>query len=79
MRQVSDALGLTERRVASIVKGLAAVGMVQVARRGRRNTYAVEPTARLRHPTLSYVPLGRIVAAVGVSPAGERDGATTAG
>jgi hypothetical protein len=39
--------------------------MVRVERRGRRNHYAVDPEARLRHPTLAHVPLGRIIAAVG--------------
>ena len=38
--------------------------MVAVERRGRRNTYALNPDARLRHPTLKHVPLSRIVAAV---------------
>ena len=63
LRAAAAALGLTERRVAGIVKDLAAAGLVAVERRGRRNHYAVAPEARLRHPTLAHVPLGRIVAA----------------
>ncbi len=65
-RAVSDALGLTERQVSRVVKDLEAAGMVLVRRqdRPRRNTYAVDPEARLRHPTLAHVPLRAIIAAV---------------
>ena len=64
LRATADALGLTERRVASIVRDLAEAGMVRGERRGRRNHYTVDPEARLRHPTLAHVTLGRIIAAV---------------
>ena len=64
LRAAADALGLTERRVASIVRDLVEAGMVRGERQGRRNHYTVDPDARLRHPTLAHVTLGRIIAAV---------------
>ena len=65
---------MTERHVARIVKDLATAGMVGVERRGRRNTYTVNPEARLRHPTLAHVPLKRIIDAVAPELAGAADG-----
>jgi len=80
LRAVSARLGLTERQVGRIVKDLAAAGMVRVERRGRRNTYAVTPEARLRHPALAHVPLDRVIAAVAVPSAGtDRDGPSAEG
>ncbi len=64
LRATADALGLTERRVTTIVGDLVEAGMVRGERRGRRNHYTVDPEARLRHPTLAHVTLGRIIAAV---------------
>ncbi|MDP9473255.1 MAG: winged helix-turn-helix domain-containing protein [Chloroflexota bacterium] len=64
LRVISDALGITERQVARIVKDLAEAGMIAVERRGARNAYTVNPEAHLRHPTLAHVPLGPIMAAL---------------
>ncbi len=61
LRAISDALGITERQVARIVKDLAEAGMISVERRGPRNAYTVNSEARLRHPTLAHVPLGPII------------------
>lgn len=65
LRATAMALGVTERRVAGIIRDLANEGMVHIERRGRRNHYILNPEARLRHPTLSHIPLGRIAAALG--------------
>ena len=69
LRQVSDALGITERQVSRIVGHLEAAGMIRVQREGRRNSYAFNPEACLRHPTLAHVPLGPIIAAIASVPA----------
>jgi DNA-binding MarR family transcriptional regulator len=61
MRQMSEALGVTERRIAQVVRDLADEDLIKVTRRGRRNSYTVNPEARLRHPTLSHVKLGSFV------------------
>ena len=64
LRQISDALGITERQVSRIVKHLSEANMIRVAREGRRNTYVFNPNSRLRHPTLCHVPLGPIIGAI---------------
>ncbi len=71
IRAISDALGITERHVARILRNLEVAGMVQVARQGRRNSYTVNPEARLRHPTLAHVTLDRIIRAVTSPPSPE--------
>ncbi|HEX5369155.1 MAG TPA: helix-turn-helix domain-containing protein [Dehalococcoidia bacterium] len=58
IRRMSDELGLTDRRVSQVIHDLSAAGMVKITRSGRRNQYAIEPSAAFRHPTLSYITLG---------------------
>ena len=64
MRQMSEALSLTERRIAQVVHDLADARYLTVTRNGRRNSYSVNPDAAFRHPTLSHVRLGKIVEVV---------------
>ena len=64
LRQLSHSLGLTERWIGRIVNDLAQANMLHVERRGLRNYYQVNPEAPLRHPTLSHIPLRRIIDAV---------------
>jgi hypothetical protein len=71
MLQMSEALGLTERRIAQVVRDLVEGGMLDVAKKGRRNFYSVNHKAKFRHPTLSHIQLGRFVEVV--SPANEND------
>lgn len=65
MRQMSEALSLTERRIAQVVRDLAEEEFLSVTRNGRRNSYTVNPDAQFRHPTLSHVTLGRFVEMLG--------------
>lgn len=64
MREMADELGITERRIARIVKDLSEAGMITVERTGRRNIYTVNEEAHFRHPTLSHIRLGRFVNAI---------------
>jgi DNA-binding IscR family transcriptional regulator len=61
MRQMSESLNLTERRIAQVVRDLAEADLLTVTRNGRRNSYAVNPDASFRHPTLSHIRLGHFV------------------
>jgi hypothetical protein len=65
MRQMSEALNLTERRIAQVVRDLAEEDFLTVTRSGRRNSYTVNPDAQFRHPTLSHVTLRRFVEMLG--------------
>lgn len=50
LRDVAAAVGITERAVQHIVADLAAAGVLERTREGRRNRYAFNPDAALRHP-----------------------------
>ena len=58
MRQMSEDLGLTERRMSQVVRDLAEADLLHVTRRGRNNAYSINREASFRHPTLSFVKLG---------------------
>lgn len=50
MRDIADAVGITERAAQRIVGDLADEGYLTRRRVGRRNEYELNPDARLRHP-----------------------------
>jgi hypothetical protein len=50
LRDVAGAVGITERAVQHIVADLAAAGVVERHREGRRNRYTVRGDVPLRHP-----------------------------
>jgi hypothetical protein len=70
VRQVSDALDLTERHVSRVIQDLEADGMLTVVRGGPgyRNSYAVHREAPLRHPALAQLTLGHLLAAITPEP-----------
>ena len=64
MRQMSEELGITERRIAQVIRDLSDSDMVVVTKDGRRNFYSVNVDAYFRHPTLSHVKLRRLADAL---------------
>lgn len=48
-REIADHIGITERSVVRILGDLEDGGYIQRIREGRRNTYRVTQTLRLRH------------------------------
>ena len=58
IREMSTALGLTERRISQVIRDLSDSEYITVKRVGRRNAYSVNPEANFRHPTLSHIKLG---------------------
>jgi predicted transcriptional regulator len=49
LRDVATQVGITERAAQSIVADLVEEGYLTRTRVGRRNTYALDPSRRLRH------------------------------
>ena len=60
-RQISEALGLTERRIAHVVRDLVEADMLRITKVGSRNQYAVNAAATFRHPSLSHITLGQFL------------------
>ncbi len=49
LRDISEAVGLTERAVISIVRALEDDGIASHAKTGRRNVYRIDHSAVIRH------------------------------
>lgn len=58
MRDVAEAVGITERAVQQIVRELVGQGYLRKEKLGRRNRYDVVRRAHLRHELESQVTLG---------------------
>ena len=58
MRDVAEAVGITERAVQQIVHDLVAQGYLQKSKIGRRNRYRVVMDAHFRHDLEAGVTLG---------------------
>jgi predicted transcriptional regulator len=71
MRDVADAVGITERAVQQIVAELVSHHYVEKEKAGRRNRYRIVRSAHLRHPLEKDVSLGAFVDLIlaGRSPA----------
>jgi DNA-binding transcriptional regulator GbsR (MarR family) len=61
IREISDALGLTERQISRVLRELENGGMITVEKAGRRNCYAVNEDAAYNHPTLSHMKIRDLV------------------
>ena len=73
MRDVADAVGITERATQRIVSELERGGALTRHRDGRRNRYDVNLDLPLRHPIESHRTVGDLVRAI------VRQGALTSG
>jgi predicted ArsR family transcriptional regulator len=65
LRDVADAVGITERAVQKIVADLEAGGIVGRERSGRRNHYRVHGDRPLRHPLEAHRTVGALLALLG--------------
>ena len=50
LRDIADAVGITERAATGIINDLEAAGYLTRVRDGRRNRYTVHRNRRFRHP-----------------------------
>ncbi|HTU98868.1 MAG TPA: helix-turn-helix domain-containing protein [Solirubrobacteraceae bacterium] len=53
LREIADAIGITERATHKLVSELVDEGYLTRTRVGRRNQYSVNSEQHLRHPALS--------------------------
>lgn len=64
MRDIGDAVGITERAAQRIVNDLIESGHVQRERHGRRNRYTINPKGAMRHPAQRDQEIGELLAAL---------------
>ncbi|MGB2922476.1 MAG: winged helix-turn-helix domain-containing protein [Mycobacterium sp.] len=63
-RELSLLIGITERSVQAILADLIADGYLEKTKVGRRNSYSVNPSGRLRHPLESSHTVGELISAL---------------
>ena len=61
LRDIGDAVGITERFAHTVVGDLVEAGYLTVTRTGRRNAYSVHATLNLRHPLESDFSVGELL------------------
>lgn len=61
LKDVAASVGITERAVQRIVAELETAGVIMRTRIGRRNKYAVNRTACLRHPLEMHHTVGDLI------------------
>ena len=67
IRDISAAVGLTERTVQAIVADLEAAGYLTRTRTGRRTRYTVNPDSSFRHPAQQGLRVGPFLAVLAAS------------
>ena len=70
LRDVADAVGITERTAATIVGDLRQAGYVTMTRDGRRNRYVVHDNLPLRHPRHRHRTVGELIRFLEEPPGG---------
>ena len=61
VKEIADAVGITERAAQGIIRDLVAEGFVVATKQGRRNVYEISADARLKHPAESSLTLGKFL------------------
>jgi predicted transcriptional regulator len=61
LRDIADAVGITERAAHKLVSDLVDEGYVTRTRDGRRNQYEVNPDLPLRHPLVQEREVGELL------------------
>ncbi len=75
VREIADAVGISERGAHQIVADLVNAGYVRRARIGRRNRYAIETKTSLKHTPVRHRRVASIVALLEPEPAKLTNGA----
>ena len=74
LREIGEAVGITERAAHRIVVELAAAGYISRTRNGRRNHYTIESDLPLPDPLASGQKVGDLLAILAGRPLAETNG-----
>ena len=61
VRDIAEAVGITERSALSILADLEKDGYITVERAGRRNHYRINPHKNFRHPMEAEKPISSLL------------------
>jgi DNA-binding transcriptional ArsR family regulator len=73
IRDLAEAVGITERAAQAILRDLEDAGYVTREKLGRRNQYRLHPERHLRHPAESATPVRDLLGIFERPPAGGED------
>ncbi len=68
LREVAEAVGITERAVQKIVRELESAGVITRRRDGRRNHYTIHRNQPLRHPVEAHRTVAALLELVDAEP-----------
>jgi len=71
LREVAQAVGITERAVQRIVTELEEAGYLSRKRKGRRNSYHFDPELPLRHELEAHCKVGDLLAVLSQNASSE--------
>jgi len=74
LREIGDAIGITERAAHRIVNELAAAGYISRTRNGRRNRYAIKSHLPVPDPLAGQQKIGDLLSVLAGRPLAETDG-----
>jgi len=61
LRDLAERVGITERAVHRLLSEMEAAGVIARRRDGRRNTYTIRRSVRLRHPIEGHRTVGDLL------------------
>ena len=61
IRDIAEAVGITERSAQAILVDLEKGGYLTVTRVGRRNQYQINPNSKFRHPAEDEKPISALL------------------
>ena len=64
LREVADAVGITERSAMRLITHLDDAGILTREKQGRRNYYTIDREVPLRHPIEAHCTVGQLLAMV---------------
>jgi DNA-binding MarR family transcriptional regulator len=64
LRDIAEAVGITERTAAQIVNDLEEAGYIRKIRDGRRNRYQVDGKRKIRTPRLATITVAELLSLV---------------
>ena len=64
VRDMADAVGITERAIQIILSDFEAAHIIQKTKEGRRNRYRINHNIALRHPLEAHKSIGDLIAMI---------------
>jgi DNA-binding MarR family transcriptional regulator len=64
LRDVAERVGITERTTLRLVTQLERSGILVRLKEGRRNSYLINPSQRLRHPIEEHCTVGELLGTI---------------